>query len=83
LNAHCAPWYSGGHACSSVITPIKHRLVLGPRPRLAGACLKHLGGATPALGVVEFFERPWDGGGLAAQANNFLKVDLGSGRDTR
>ena len=41
-----------GHACSSVITPLKLCLVLGVV--LSWARLKDLGEATPALGVVEF-----------------------------
>jgi hypothetical protein len=37
LNAHCAPWYSGGHACPSVIATLKPGLCVGPpSPLLRG-----------------------------------------------
>jgi hypothetical protein len=44
LNAHCAPWYSIGHACSSVICTLKPCLVLGVCPILCdGTRLKIIG----------------------------------------
>jgi len=81
LNAHCARQYSGGHACSSVISTIKPRACVGDL-RLPQA-LKTSGGLAVTPGVVDLYLAQGVLRVPAVKKPLLPKVDLGSGRKTR
>ncbi|KAH3484702.1 hypothetical protein KXW06_008656, partial [Aspergillus fumigatus] len=77
LNAHCAPWYSGGHACPSVIAALKHGLCVGPpSPSPGGRARKAAAAPRPVLermGLCHLLCRP----GRRQPTPNFSNLKAG------